>query len=163
MFYQSGYSGVSQSAKTNYVVNIGYIAVDGATTDKYIGPFQYRAPLSIVAIQDGTSNTAGILETAGGYINWGAGDPDNGWHHINYGHGFTTSGFGMCPRAGNANCDTSAQGRGLGWGIPGSAHAGNRVNTLFMDGSVRSLDSGLDQNTYVYICGAADGIVVTFD
>jgi prepilin-type processing-associated H-X9-DG protein len=42
-------------------------------------------------------------------------------------------------------------------------HAGNRINTLFADGSVRNISPNMNFQTYVFICGMADGQVVTFE
>jgi prepilin-type N-terminal cleavage/methylation domain-containing protein len=156
---------VTQTGKTNYLVNIGYVATNASGLDAYMGPFRLdRNAASILSVSDGTSNTIGFLETAGGYLNWGPNDPDNGWGHMAYGHGYTASNFGTCPDPANArNCVFTAAGRGLGAGVPGSAHAGGRINTMFMDGSIRSFSSDVNFTVYVYMCGAADGQVVTFD
>ncbi len=163
IFYQSGFSGVSQSGKTNYLVNIGYADIDSNGNDAYLGPFQYRAALSIVGITDGTSNTIGFMEASGGYQDWGTGDPDNGWNVNNYGHGYTASNLWVCPNTSNGNCNNTAQGRGLGQGIPSSPHTGGRINTVFMDGSVRAISGSIPFGTYASIAGAQDGDVVSFD
>jgi prepilin-type N-terminal cleavage/methylation domain-containing protein len=151
---------VTRTGKTHYLFNVGYVA----SFEEYLGPFRYLRGLSIVGVMDGTSNTVGVLETSGGYVDYGTGVPQNGWGHSPWAHAPSISNFGMCPDRANAvNCDFSAQGRGLGVGLPGSQHTTNRVNTMFMDGSVRSLNPAMDFLTYVFICGAQDGRVVTFD
>ena len=71
------------------------------------------------------------------------------------------NGFPCC--RGNGNCDFSAQGLGLSYQLPGSMHTGGRLNTLFMDGSVKSIDGGIDFLTYVFLCGAQDGQVVNLN
>ena len=38
-----------------------------------------------------------------------------------------------------------------------------QTNTLFMDGSVKSIDGGIDFLTYVFLCGAQDGQVVNLN
>jgi prepilin-type N-terminal cleavage/methylation domain-containing protein len=153
-------STISQTAKTNYLVNIGYIQ-----DDRYIGPFQYNSGsgrgIAITGITDGTSNTIGFAETAGGLTF--AGSTNEGWTLFAYGHGYFASDFGTCPSSTNSNCNNTPAGRGLAAGMPGSLHGNNRFNNVFMDGSVRALNGSIDFSTYVYICGAADGIVVTFD
>jgi len=131
---------VSQTGKTNYLVNIGYV---DTTLDQYNGPFQYNSGtgtgLRITAISDGTSNTIGFAESAGGLTFIGT--TNEGWTVEPYGHAYTSSRFGTCPNTTNGNCKfTPASGRGLGAGVPGSLHASNRINTLFMDGSVRAFD-----------------------
>jgi prepilin-type N-terminal cleavage/methylation domain-containing protein/prepilin-type processing-associated H-X9-DG protein len=152
---------VSQTGKTNYLVNIGYVAKDSDGLDGYMGPFRLgQRALKIVGISDGTSNTIGFLESAGGNI---PSAPFNGWFQSPYGHAYSISNFWVCPNSGNGNCDFSSAGGGLGWGVPGSRHTGGRINTLFMDGSVRAISGSVDFLTYAYLCGAQDGQVVTFD
>jgi len=162
-FDQANYPGVGKSAKTNYLVNVGYVDADNMRNDAYMGPFQYRSPLSILGVMDGTSNTIGIIESGGGYVEYAPGHPSNGWYQANYGHGFTTSNFGVCPSSGTPNCDMSPRGRGLGAGIPGSPHTGGRINTVFMDGSVRAISGSIPFGTYASLAGAQDGDIVTFE
>jgi len=157
---------VSQTGKSNYLVNIGYAAADASGLDGYMGPFRYNSGtgtgLPIVTISDGTSNTIGFAETAGGLTFIGT--ANEGWTVESYGHNYHASNFGTCPNTTNGNCKfTPVAGRGLGAGVPGSMHGNNRINTLFMDGSVRAFDGSIDFLTYVYICGAQDGQVVTFN
>jgi prepilin-type N-terminal cleavage/methylation domain-containing protein/prepilin-type processing-associated H-X9-DG protein len=150
---------VTQTGKTNYLVNIGYVSAPGSGLDGYKGPFRYNtSALSIVGVSDGTSNTVGFAESAGGYL----GSSWNGWVNNPYGHGYCPSNFWVCPNGGNGNCDNSAQGRGLGWGIPGSFHNG-RIQIVFMDGSVRAVSGSIDFLTWAYICGAQDGQTVSFN
>jgi len=151
---------VGQTGKTNYLVNIGYAAKDSDGLDQYLGPFRFdKGALKIVQITDGSSNTIGLLETAGGNI---AQAPWNGWFQAPYGHAYVISNFWTCPNRSNGNCDFTGGGFGLGWGIPGSFHNG-RINSLFMDGSVRSFDGSIDFLTYVFMCGAQDGQTVNFN
>ena len=165
-FYSAGSfsTTVTQTGKTNYMVNIGYAALDSAGLDQYMGPFRLNTrALGIPGISDGTSNTIGMCESAGGFINWGTGNPDNGWGLYSYGHGYTISNFWTCPNAGNGNCDRTPAGRGLARQLPGSLHPGGRINTMFMDGSIRSFSGGVDFLVYVYMCGAQDGQVINFE
>jgi prepilin-type N-terminal cleavage/methylation domain-containing protein/prepilin-type processing-associated H-X9-DG protein len=146
----------ARTGKTTYLVNMGYVE----TFNDYLGPFRFKNGMQIVAVTDGTSNTVGFMETAGGY----AAAPTNaGWAHSAWAQGNFVSNFGACPDKTNPNCDFSAQGRGLSPGIPGSLHAGNRINTFFLDGSVRSLRPDLPFDIFIFICGAADGENVTFE
>jgi prepilin-type N-terminal cleavage/methylation domain-containing protein/prepilin-type processing-associated H-X9-DG protein len=146
----------ARTGKTHYLANSGYVA---SFTD-YLGPFQFRDGAKIVGVTDGTSNTVGFMETAGGFLNF---SPSPGWGQKSWAHGHMISNYGSCPDRNNPNCDFSAQGKGLSPGVPGSFHATNRINALFMDGSVRSLSPSLEFGVFVYICGAADGQVVTFE
>ncbi|MFM7541469.1 MAG: DUF1559 domain-containing protein, partial [Planctomycetota bacterium] len=152
-------STISQTAKTNYLPNIGYMQ-----SDTYIGAMQYNSNgrgIPISSILDGTSNTIGFCETAGGLSF--AGTANEGWNYFAYGHGYFASDFGICPNSTNTNCNNTAAGRGLSAGLPGSLHGNNRINSLFMDGSIRAINSSLNFSTYVYISGVSDGISVNFD
>jgi len=150
---------ISQTAKTNYLPSIGYIQ-----NDLFIGAFQYNSlqrGISLSNILDGTSNTIGFCETAGGLCF--AGTANEGWNYFAYGHGYFASDSGICPNSTNTNCNNTSAGRGLSAGIPGSLHGNNRINCLFMDGSIRAINSNLTFSTYVYISGISDGISVNFD
>jgi len=144
--------------RTNYIAMAGYF--QGSNT--IAGIFPYKTKVKPGTVGDGTSNTAMFLESVGGYVNTGAA-ASTGWWGNWYGMNGTISAFGMCPDRTNGNCDFSTQGRGFGYAIPGAMHTGNRVNVVFGDGSVRSLNPAMDFSTYVYICGANDGVVVTFN
>ncbi|MGL4551377.1 MAG: DUF1559 domain-containing protein [Gemmataceae bacterium] len=154
---------VATSGKTNYLVNIGIARMDSLGQDSYMGPFRWMqgasAGLPIVGITDGTSNTIGFVETAGGLSF--VGTANEGWTLDHYAHGYTATNLGMCP--GGTNCDTTPAGRNLGLGIAGSMHPGTRINTLFMDGSVRSFSSSVTQTVYVAMGGAQDGVVINFE
>ncbi len=81
-----------------------------------------------------------------------------------YGHAYTASNFGTCPNNTNGNCKfTPTAGRGLGSGVPGSFHGGEPFQRVFMDGSVRAMNGSIDFTMYVYISGASDGQVVSFE
>ena len=152
-------STISQTGKTNYLPNIGYMQ-----SDTYIGAMQYNSSgrgIPIASILDGTSNTIGFCETAGGLSF--AGTANEGWNYFAYGHGYFASDFGICPNSTNTNCNNTAAGMGLAAGLPGSLHGNNRINCLFMDGSIRAINSSLTFSTYVYISGISDGISVNFD
>ena len=155
---------IAKTGKSNYFVNIGYVGNDTEGMDSYLGAFRYNnSALTVTGVTDGTSNTIGFMESVGGYADFGPGDSANGWGTFPYGHAYVASNFGTCPDRTNGNCDLSPKGLGLGFGLPGSLHGGNRINTLFMDGSVRSFSGNLDFNAYLRLAGAQDGTVVTFD
>jgi prepilin-type processing-associated H-X9-DG protein len=124
--------------------------------------FSYRKQVPIVGISDGTSNTIAYIENAGGWGNYGTGDPRNGWSANTWVAGVLFANSGTCPDATNPGCDF-VNGRGLGAHAAGSQHAGNRINTVFGDGSVRNIKPDIDFNLYVYLCGYRDGRVVTFE
>ncbi len=167
---------------TNYLFNRGHVTyrVNNASSDTYLGPFTYDRRLlpgaapqaylnipvkgqSFGTISDGLSNTVLFAESAGGYIDWGTGNPNNGWGGTPWGHSPFYTGFGMCPNRANSNCDFSVNGKGLSDGLPGSLHPGGAVNVTFGDGSVRSIDGSMDFATFVYICGSADGQTVNLE
>jgi prepilin-type N-terminal cleavage/methylation domain-containing protein/prepilin-type processing-associated H-X9-DG protein len=150
--------------RSNYLAMGGYLVTDSGTSaglaERYKGIFLYNQQTKITQISDGTSNTVAFLESTGGFVN-AAGAV--GWWGNGLGMTMQLSAFGTCPDHTNRNCDFSSQGRGFAYALPESMHAGNRINTLFGDGSVRSISPNMDFTTYVYICGMADGQVVTFD
>lgn len=162
------------TGQTNYLFNRGYVR-----NDRYEGPFRYSDAVASTSgqqyvnppargeafsvISDGLSNTVLSMESAGGWLNWGDGDPSNGWTAMNWGHATFYSDFGLCPDSTNGNCDSSPAGKGLGWGLPGSLHAGQVIVTSFGDGSVRKIAPQIDYVTFVYICGSADGQTVNFN
>ena len=162
--FTGGTETVTTTGKNNYALNIGYCS-QGQGLDGYRGPFVYNRGSgrgnTLVGIGDGTSNTLGWAETAGGltFVN----TTSEGWTMNPVGHSYFASNFWACPSA-SGNCvRTPASGRGLGSGIPGSLHTGGRYNAVFMDGSVRSLNGALDFSTYAAICGANDGQIINFE
>ncbi len=172
---------VANTGTTNYLANRGYLTKDSPPDGSpFPGLFPYTkqtsAPtpfstqgtpngrgLPLEAVPDGTSNTIAFMETNGGFIN---GLGTQGWVGHNWGHAMFFADFGTCPDhtndvLNNGNCDF-AHG-GFGFGEPSSQHAGNRINTAFGDGSVRSLAPNVDFTVFVYMCGASDGQSVVFD
>jgi prepilin-type N-terminal cleavage/methylation domain-containing protein/prepilin-type processing-associated H-X9-DG protein len=174
----------SQMGFTNYVVSIGRVAndtavftnADGSTTpqEAYAGPFRFNTrALPILGVTDGTSNTIGFMESAGGFVFFGAGNASNGGViGLSYGHAYVASNFGVCPHTvwftgtTQNNCYPEGQSgslkSGLPYGYPSSRH-NNRINTLFLDGSVRAFNSTVGQGVYAAMAGAQDGVIVTFD
>jgi prepilin-type processing-associated H-X9-DG protein len=147
----------------NYLAMGGFLVPNSALGELYKGMFTFNVRNRIVTINDGTSNTVAFLESIGGYVNTGNAN-STGWWGNSYAMNMQLSAFGMCPNRNNGNCNfTDSGARGFGFALPGSNHAENRINTLFGDGSVRALNPTMDFTTYVYICGMADGQVVTFE
>jgi len=181
---------VANTSQTHYLYNRGYVTNGSAQTPPFgpfPGPFKYSKKQSpnvgpyqtasgttpdgrgqaIVSVTDGTSNTIFFMETNSGYLDWGNSASGKGWVGMNFGQAPFYADFGTCPDRTNAtpngNCDFSAQGKGFGWAIPSSNHTSNRIMTLFGDGSVRGLAPNVNYTAFVYMCGATDGQIVTFD
>jgi len=154
--------------RTNYLAMAGYretkadeqadLSSGNATQLAMVsakGPFSFNSKERIANIQDGTSNTIGFMESAGG-------DIGGGWGGNAYSMGITYSMFGMCPDRTNQNCDFTNSG-GLGWGLPGSNHGNNLVQTAFCDGSVRGVKPDMPWSVFVLLGGMSDGGNVSVD
>jgi prepilin-type N-terminal cleavage/methylation domain-containing protein/prepilin-type processing-associated H-X9-DG protein len=155
--------------RSNYGPMAGYLPIPSAKTypagnfRDYVGIFPWKGRTRVTEIADGTSNTIAFLETAGGYINFGTDNPANGWGSLSWATAIFFADYGTCPDHTNGNCHFDSTGRGMSSGQPGSFHGGNRINTLYGDGSVRSIPPDLDFSLYVFLCGKADGQIVTPD
>ena len=180
---------VSDTGRTHYLFNRGWMSADYAAAGDglgraYRGPFAQYARETVAGasgllafvnppsrgpafanVTDGLSNTVFTMESHGGWLQWGsAPGPNDGWLQMHWGHGVMYSDFGFCPDRSNGNCENVLrQGRGLGWGLPGSLHAGNVMNTTFGDGSVRTMAPTMSFSVFTIICGAQDGQTVAFD
>ncbi len=175
---------VGDTGRTHYLFNRGYVTNRAQAAFK--GPFGYSNVFnnnatsvstgwynnpnsrgnSFAFVTDGLSNTVINMESAGGWLQWGsAPGPNDGWMGMHWGHGIFYSDFGFCPDRSNGNCSpaTLRQGKGLGWGLPGSLHAGGVMNTAFGDGSVRTMAPTMSYSIFTFICGAQDGQTVAFD
>ena len=182
---------ISDTARTNYLFNRGWTAKDYATTgdnlgSSYEGPFGmysketvpgatgtalYANPASkgptFATVTDGLSNTVCAMESAGGWLAWGGSaspTPDDGWMGEHFGHAVFYTQYGFCPDRSNGNCENVLkQGKGLGWGLPGSFHSGGVLNAAICDGSVQTLAPTMSFAVFTQICGARDGQIVKFD
>jgi prepilin-type N-terminal cleavage/methylation domain-containing protein len=168
---------LANAGQTSYLFNRGYLTKDSpADGSPWYGLFQYTKKttsatqystqgtpsgtgLALEAVPDGTSNTIMFMETNGGQIDNFQGT--SGWLAMNWGHAPFYADFGTCPDQTNTNCDFSHGG--FGWGLPSSAHAGNRIMTAFGDGSVRALAPNVQYQVFVYMCGVSDGQTVKFE
>jgi len=159
-----GASTVTATGKTHYLANAGYLAPDSLGLDSYRGPFRYDQGMKILEVTDGSSHTIGFAESPGGYMDFGAGNPDNGWGFHPYAHAWFGSNNSLCPNSANTNCLNTGVGRGLDYATPGSLHPKNRINIGFLDGSVRSINPlNIIFAVYCAMCGAQDGVNVAFD
>jgi prepilin-type N-terminal cleavage/methylation domain-containing protein len=174
--YHSTFAGVQQAmyhftndpartlvGKTHYLPMGGYVPPRGSTLDDYRGFFHYSTKNKLANTGDGTSNTIMIMESPGGFANFGTGVPATGWVMTSWASAISYSSFGTCPDRANPNCNFNPEGRGLSPSIPGTLHTGNLITTAFGDGSVRSIASNVDFVLFVYMCGINDGQVIAFD
>ncbi len=135
--------------RNNYLGMAGYYPGNPLNA----GFFTHKSVNSLARIPDGTSNTVMFAEYCGqNILNWGGGGgiPD-GPAGASWVCGYNYSGFGT-PTSG------AAEGR---YYLFGSRHT-NVINASMGDGSVRTLSTTIDFNTWVYITGIQDGVVVDF-
>ncbi len=159
----SGLPGGILMGRSNYMASFGefrgLVLLRGSNPPSGVdctGVFGYNSKTKLEAIGDGTSNTIMFAESAGGFADTLGG----GWTMETWSSSVWWSTFGVCPRQDNGNCDFSSAGRGLGWGLPGSFHAGNIINVAMSDGSVRGINPAtLDFLTMSYLVGKNDGVV----
>ena len=155
--YQPAMRMVGQS---DYLL-MGGAWVDQSTAD-FLGLFYWDSKNQLAQVPDGTSNTILALETGGGFGILGATN-ERGWLTASWPTAAAISQFGTCPDRSNQNCDWSSDGQGFRLHYASSFHAGNRINTVFGDGSVRSISPTLDRNLYISLSGVREGNVVTFE
>jgi len=158
---RSAAPGASIMGRSNYMASAGdfrgSILVRGSNPAVGVpcrGIFAPYQKLKIGAISDGTTNTVMFAESAGGYLS-----ADGGWTMETWGGAMWWSAFGTCPQSGgNGNCDNTPAGKGKGWALAGSFHAGDVCQVAMGDGSVRGLKIGsIDFLTMDYLAGVSDG------
>jgi prepilin-type N-terminal cleavage/methylation domain-containing protein len=154
--------------RSSYIPNGGYFYpsyVDTSVTPPFVaypyrGPFTYLSKVTIAGIADGSSNTMLFGEYMGGQIDWNSsGGIPNGLSGGGIGCGWNYTGFG--PPTNDMKLK-NANGAYIAYGRFGSLHTGI-VQTAFSDGSIRRIRTSIDFNTWVFISGIEDGIVVNFD
>jgi len=140
--------------RSNYVGVGGYYSK--FYYPQYQGIFTYNSATKVGAIPDGSSNTMMFGEVAGGYIGWGgSGGIPNGVSGWSWSCGFDYTGFGT-PYAGTAADPNNSQ-----WWNFSSQHI-NHINVAMGDGSVRSIGTSIDFNTWIALSGIQDGIIADF-
>jgi prepilin-type N-terminal cleavage/methylation domain-containing protein/prepilin-type processing-associated H-X9-DG protein len=129
---------------TNYVSSSGGLGDDSAWL-KYVGIYYKNSKTTMSSVRDGTSNTVAFGETTMGE----PGAP-RAWFPLWPAGGCMPSAWGIQPR------------QGPGWDCLqySSKHTGGIINFAFADGSVRSINPGIDTTTLIYITGMHDQTVV---
>jgi len=142
--------------RCNYLGMAGYYAKSQYPANQ--GVFTYNSTTKIQNIQDGSSQTVMFAEYVGGWNAWaGSGGIPSGISGNSWVNGFNYSGFGTpCNGIAQINSPTSSC-----WAMFGSLHTGVIVIGMG-DGHVQLLTSSIDFNTWVYLTGMNDGVVVTF-
>jgi len=142
--------------RSSYLGMGGYYAP--SSYPQYAGFFTHKSNNSVARCPDGTSNTIMFAEYSGGMINWGgSGGIPNGLSAGGLAAGFNYSGFGTPVNGAAKIMDPNAGS----YGVFSSFHTGV-INVAMGDGSVRTLSTSIDFNTWVYITGISDGVVVNF-
>jgi prepilin-type processing-associated H-X9-DG protein len=167
-------------APGRYVVGRSdYVAVVGAFVDtrftnpaftpafaqKYHSLFNYRVNASLARVPDGTSNTLLLGEYCGALSNQNPQPQLNGWNAASWATPGLSVVFGTCPDPNNSlslggYCDYSSSGGRLGSGYALGGWHNGMFQVAFADGSVRSLQIGLDRQLLLSLAGYADGDVV---
>jgi prepilin-type N-terminal cleavage/methylation domain-containing protein/prepilin-type processing-associated H-X9-DG protein len=152
----SSYPGGLVMARTNYLGCGGYYSP--SSYPQNAGLFTWKSRNSIGKVPDGTSNTFLFIEYVGGYIGWGgSGGIPSGVSGANWTCGFNYTGFGTLSQGSNAK-DSGGTGY---YYLFGSDHTTNVCNVTYADGSVRTVSPSIDFNTWVYLSGFQDGVVIT--
>jgi prepilin-type N-terminal cleavage/methylation domain-containing protein len=133
---------------TNYAPNAGWM---GTSYPVLCGPYFPDSKTRITSITDGTSNTLGFGEYLGGA------DPGNRDYVAAWmGMGGMSTAWGLGPTITNGGRPATS------WYQFAGHHTGG-VLFGFCDGSVRSINRSINTNTYIYLSGMSDGVVVNSD
>ena len=146
--------------RSNYLGMGGY--GPPSKNPQLVGLFYYNSQNSVARVPDGTSNTMLFGEYTGGTTVWdgGGGIPD-GVSTASWSAGFMYTMFG--PPTTQDVPSTVGPPAIPTVGVFNSRHAGNLVNVVFADGSVRPIPTSIDFSVWVYLSGIRDGIAVTLD
>jgi len=138
--------------RSSYIGHGGYYSK--SSYPQYQGVFTHKSRNKVESIADGSSNTMMFSEMVGGLINWGgSGGIPNGISGVGWAAGFNYTGFNVPAQFDMTNTDI--------WYRYTTPHTAV-LNTAMGDGSVRGISISVDFNTWVYLSGIADGVVVNF-
>jgi len=156
----SSYPGALVLGRTNYLGCAGYYAP--SQYPQYAGLFTYKSSNTLARVPDGTSNTFLFIEFVGGNINWGgSGGIPSGVSGAAWACGFNYTGFGGPSPTGSQEPNPSASPQTENvWFLFGSDHTSKIVNCGYADGSVRTISPSIDFNTWTFLAGYQDGVVV---
>jgi prepilin-type N-terminal cleavage/methylation domain-containing protein/prepilin-type processing-associated H-X9-DG protein len=120
----------------------------------------YEAPITILSISDGTSNTilAGdkyVIQSQNAGGSWG--DNTGYWS----GWGWDSVRFGLQPPASDRTPTNNFDNIGVAgtYNFFGSAHTGG-INAVFADGSVHMINFNIAGGTFALLCARNDGQVI---
>jgi len=153
----SSYPGGLVMARCNYLGSGGYYAPSQYAS--MAGLFTYQSANTLARVPDGTSNTFLFCEFVGGTINWGgSGGIPNGVSGAAWTCGFNYTGWGPPSKTGSQD-DPPGSGNSY-WYSFGADHTAKILNVCYADGSVRMISPSIDFNTWVYLSGYQDGVVI---
>jgi len=141
--------------KSSYLGMGGYYAPSNGLAT---GFFFWKSKNKLASTPDGTSNTMMFAEYAGGQVVWaGGGGLSDGISGGSWVAGFNYTGFGT-PCNGAQQITNAANAC---YAKFGGYHSGV-VLACFGDGSVRGVTASIDFNTWIYMSGTSDGVVINF-
>lgn len=161
-----------EMGRTNYLGCAGgYGRIGGGDTANSTPPNDWRpfagiyfssSETGIADVTDGTSNTVAFGEYVGTHTGTSPDIPANSREFVYswMGAGFLTARWGLAPVF-NANSRDLNTGSDYSWRQFSSKHPGV-VNFAFADGSIRPISRTADYNTWIYVCGMADGRVFDY-
>jgi len=153
----SSYPGGLVMARCNYLPCGGYYAP--SQYPARAGLFTHKSANTLARVPDGTSNTFLFCEFVGGTINWGgSGGIPNGISGASWCAGWNYTGWGPPSKTGSQD-DPPGSGNSY-WYSFGADHTGHILNVCYADGSVRMITPSIDFNTWVYLSGFQDGVVI---
>lgn len=144
--------------RSNYLGCGGYYAPSQYPAN--VGLFTYKSANTLARVPDGTSNTFLFCEFVGGPLQWGGGGgiPD-GLAGAAWTCGFDYTGFAGPSPTGSQDSPPGSYKNSY-WYTFGSDHTNHIINVTYADGSVRMVTPSIDFNTWVYLSGYQDGVVI---